>query len=128
MPVCCPHLDRQWGSLPSRGMSTAPASPSFGDNPAFSHNRRAGFAQRKLKYARASIEGGLARALSSCSLLHFLLLLCRSDEPLSDVIVRLLQARVAGIEVHTRVVHFQVQVRNLLTQVIPILVLVKLLA
>ena len=44
-----------------------------------------------------------------CSLLQFLCLLRGSDEPFNEVIVRLLHAGVAGIVVHTGMVHFQVQ-------------------
>ena len=81
---------------------------------------------KQTRCARVSVENPLER-YRFAFLLHFLLLR-RSDEPLSDVIVRLLQTRVAGIKVHAGVVHLQVQVRNLLAQVIPILVLLKLLA
>ena len=62
-----------------------------------------------------------------CSLLQFLCLLRGSDEPFNEVIVRLLHAGVAGIVVHTGMVHFQVQLRNVVAQVIEILVLLKVL-
>lgn len=46
-------------------------------------------------------------------LFHFLLLLGRRDEPLGDVIVRLLQTRMARVVVHTGMIHFQTYVGNL---------------
>ena len=49
------------------------------------------------------------RLVRRCSLLQILCLLRGSDEPFNEVIVRLLHAGVAGIVVHTGMVHFQVQ-------------------
>ena len=69
-----------------------------------------------------------ARSRGSCLVpTSVLLLLCGSDEPFNEVIVRLLQAGVAGVVVHTGMVHFQVQLRNVVAQVIEILVLLKVL-
>jgi hypothetical protein len=79
-------------------MSAASVSPSLGDTTV----------DRVGLMMHSSMCHEMQHALECTFLFLFqvLLYLCWSDEPLNEVIVRLLHAWVAGVVDHTSVVHF----------------------